>query len=233
MLQRIMFVTTAPWICLALAGCQRQEAREPGAPTAAIVATPLPTLTPAPETPFSPASANPHVKIETSMGTMYVELYPDKAPITVENFMRYVKEGHYDGTIFHRVMPDFMIQGGGFTPNMVEKKGHEPIKNEADNGLRNSRGTIAMARTQDVDSATAQFYINVVDNAGLDHSEGNFGYAVFGRVVSGMDVADRIRHVSTGRRGMHENVPTAPVIIRKVSVLSPQRATTKPETQPS
>jgi len=170
---------------------------------------------------LSPVAAqekNPVVVMSTSLGIIKIELYQDKAPITVKNFLRYVDEKHYDGTIFHRVIPDFMIQGGGFAPGMKEKQTHDPINNEAGNGLANKRGTIAMARTNEPDSATAQFFINVVDNAGLDRAKARdkVGYAVFGRVIVGMDVADRIVGVDTGRRGGHENVPVQDVIIRSV-----------------
>jgi cyclophilin family peptidyl-prolyl cis-trans isomerase len=166
---------------------------------------------------------NPVVLLETSMGNVKVELYPDKAPITVKNFLMYVKEGHYDGLVFHRVIRDFMIQGGGFTPDMKEKRpAHPPIRNEAGNGLRNDRGTIAMARTAVVDSATAQFFINVVNNDFLNHTNKTpqgFGYAVFGKVVEGMDVVDKIRNVSTGSAGRFQDVPKDHVAILKASVV--------------
>ncbi|MBF0154279.1 MAG: peptidyl-prolyl cis-trans isomerase [Magnetococcales bacterium] len=155
------------------------------------------------------------VVLTTSMGDITVELDAAKAPITVKNFLTYVDEGFYDGTIFHRVIPSFMAQCGGMLPDMKEKKGHSPIKNEADNGLKNVRGTLAMARTQVVDSATSQFFINVADNAFLDHGGRDFGYAVFGRVVAGMDVVDKIVGVPTGNRGGHQNVPVQPVTIVK------------------
>jgi len=158
----------------------------------------------------------PVVAIDTSMGTIKAELWPDKSPVTVRNFLRYVDERHYDGTIFHRVKPRFMVQGGGFTPAMAEKPTHEPIANEADNGVRNRRGTLAMARTEAVHSATAQFFINTVDNAGLDHNVQGFGYAVFGKVIEGLDVVDRIERVETHTVGGHENVPVQTVLIRSV-----------------
>ncbi len=158
----------------------------------------------------------PVVAIDTSMGTIKAELWPDKSPVTVRNFLRYVDEKHYDGTIFHRVKPRFMVQGGGFTPAMAEKPTHEPIANEADNGVRNRRGTLAMARTEAVHSATAQFFINTVDNAGLDHNVQGFGYAVFGKVIEGLDVVDRIERVETHTVGGHENVPVQTVLIRSV-----------------
>jgi peptidyl-prolyl cis-trans isomerase A (cyclophilin A) len=153
------------------------------------------------------------------MGEIEIELYRDKAPISVKNFLNYVKKGFYNGTIFHRVMPGFMIQGGGFTRSMQQKLTDDPIKNEADNGLSNKRGTVAMARTQFKDSATAQFFINLVNNGYLDHkSELRFGYCVFGKVVKGMDVVDRIARVQTQTRGMHANVPVSPVMIQSVTV---------------
>jgi cyclophilin family peptidyl-prolyl cis-trans isomerase len=164
----------------------------------------------------------PVVLLETSMGDIKVELYPDKAPITVKNFLAYVNEGHYDGLVFHRVIRGFMIQGGGFTPDMKEKRpAHPPIRNEAGNGLRNERGTIAMARTAVVDSASAQFFINVVNNDFLNHKNETpqgFGYAVFGKVIEGMDVVDNIRNVPTGSVKMFQDVPREPVTIRKASV---------------
>jgi cyclophilin family peptidyl-prolyl cis-trans isomerase len=165
----------------------------------------------------------PVVLLETSMGNIKVELYPDKAPITVDNFLFYVKEGHYDGLVFHRVIKDFMIQGGGFTPDMKEKRpSRSPIKNEAGNGLANDRGTIAMARTNVVDSATAQFFINTVKNDFLNHVDETprgYGYAVFGKVIEGMDVVDKIRNVPTGRFGMFQDVPSKPVTINKATII--------------
>jgi cyclophilin family peptidyl-prolyl cis-trans isomerase len=164
-------------------------------------------------------SKNPVVAMKTSEGTIRIELWADKAPITVKNFLQYADEGAYDGTIFHRVINDFMIQGGGFTPNMQQKPTHEPIKNEAATDLKNARGTIAMARTNVVDSATSQFFINVKDNDFLDHkneSPAGFGYAVFGKVIEGMDVIDKIKVVPTTRSGMHQDVPAKPIIIESV-----------------
>ncbi len=161
------------------------------------------------------------VTMETSMGKIELELDDAKAPKTVANFIAYVKAAHYDGTIFHRVIPNFMIQGGGFTKEMDQKKTNDPIKNEADNGLKNLRGTIAMARTMVVDSATSQFFINLVDNGFLDFRGPHpsmYGYAVFGKVTSGMDVVDKIAAVRTGNHGMHQNVPVEPVTIKKVTV---------------
>jgi len=166
-------------------------------------------------------SDNPQITLETSKGTIVLELYPDEAPKTVANFLNYARWGHYDGTIFHRVIPDFMIQGGGFTPKMKEKLTEMSIENEADNGLRNDRGTVAMARTQDPHSATAQFFIITKDNAFLNHKsktpEG-WGYTVFGKVTQGMEVVDAISKVDAGNRGSMANVPVEPVIIKKVTV---------------
>lgn len=168
------------------------------------------------------AGKNPVVLIETSMGNIKVELYPDRAPITVENFLSYVNAGFYNGTIFHRVINNFMIQGGGFTEDMLPKATKSPIKNEANNGLKNSRGTIAMARTMIIDSATAQFFINQRDNNFLDHRDNSmqgFGYAVFGRVTEGMDVVDKIASVRTGTVKGFQNVPLTPVVIKSVKLL--------------
>ncbi len=160
------------------------------------------------------------VRLATSMGDIVVELDAAKAPKTVDNFIKYVKAGHYNGTIFHRVIPTFMIQGGGMTPDMKEKTTREAIPLEARNGLANDRGTIAMARTMDPNSATAQFFINVNDNAFLnaDKARDGNGYAVFGKVVSGMDVVDKIRAVPTSSKGPHDDVPTTPVIIKRATV---------------
>jgi len=153
------------------------------------------------------------IRFETSLGTFTVEVDAGSAPVSSENFLRYVDDGHFDGTVFHRVIPGFMIQGGGFKADMSQKPTLKPIANEAANGLRNRRGSLAMARTNDVNSATAQFFINLVDNAFLDHKPGNFGYAVFGRVVDGMDVVDKIAAVKTGRRQGHDDVPIEPVVV--------------------
>ncbi|HEY8504584.1 MAG TPA: peptidylprolyl isomerase, partial [Gemmataceae bacterium] len=163
-------------------------------------------------------AANPVVVMETNHGTIKIELFADKAPITVKNFLQYVDDKHYDNTIFHRVIENFMIQGGGFEPGMKEKKTRPPIKNEAGNGLSNERGTIAMARTPDPDSATAQFFINVRDNKGLDRANAadGVGYAVFGRVIEGMEVVDKIKKVETGVKGGHRDVPVKDVIIKSV-----------------
>jgi peptidyl-prolyl cis-trans isomerase A (cyclophilin A) len=162
----------------------------------------------------------PRVALETSEGKIVVELAPQAAPKTVDNFLSYVKSGHYDGTVFHRVIPGFMIQGGGFTADMKEKPTRGTIPLESRNGLKNQRGALAMARRGDPDSASAQFFINVVDNAGLDYPnpDGN-GYAVFGKVVEGMDVVDKIRAAPTDSRGAHQNVPVAPITIKTARVV--------------
>jgi len=160
------------------------------------------------------------VKLATTAGDVVIELDAAKAPKTVDNFLQYVKAGHYDGTVFHRVIENFMIQGGGMTPDMKEKTTRAPIPLESRNGLNNDRGTVAMARTSDPNSATAQFFINVKDNDFLNAArsrDGN-GYAVFGKVVAGMDVVDQIRKVPTGSKGPHENVPVQPVVINKASI---------------
>lgn len=169
---------------------------------------------------LSAFAANPKIVIKTSKGEIEVELFQDKAPITVKNFLSYVDKGHYKGTIFHRVMDGFMIQGGGMDKDMKEKSTAAPIKNEADNGLKNEVGTLAMARTNEVDSATAQFFINVVDNPSLDHSSKDargYGYAVFGKVTKGMPVVNQIKAVKTGSRFPHENVPLEPVVILDIT----------------
>lgn len=164
----------------------------------------------------------PTVILHTNHGAITLELFEDKAPESVKNFIQYARDGHYDGTLFHRVIPNFMIQGGGFDSDFNQKPTREPIQNEADNGLPNVRGSIAMARTNDPHSATSQFFINVTDNAFLDHrskaSGQTWGYAVFGQVIEGMDVVDSIRHVDTGRHGMHADVPREPVIIERVEI---------------
>jgi peptidyl-prolyl cis-trans isomerase A (cyclophilin A) len=164
---------------------------------------------------------NPIAVIETSKGTIEAELYADKAPISTKNFVDYAKSGHYDGTIFHRVIPNFMIQGGGFTPDMKQKETKAPIKNEAGNGLTNERGTLAMARTAVVDSATSQFFVNHRANDFLNHKDKSmqgFGYAVFGKVLSGMKVVDEIANVERGSKGGHEDVPLEPVVIQSVKI---------------
>jgi peptidyl-prolyl cis-trans isomerase A (cyclophilin A) len=170
--------------------------------------------------PAAGQGSNPRVALDTSMGQIVVELDPAKAPKSVENFLAYVESGFFDGTIFHRVIPGFMIQGGGFTADMDRKPTRAPIENEASNGLSNGRGTLAMARTSDPNSATAQFFINTVDNArNLDPAPGSAGYAVFGKVVEGMDVVDQISGVRTTRKSMMADVPVEPVVIEKASVV--------------
>ena len=162
------------------------------------------------------------IKLHTSLGVITLELDAEKAPVTVQNFVDYVQSGHFDGTIFHRVIDGFMIQGGGFTTNMSQKSTKDPIKNEANNGLKNDRGTIAMARTSDPHSATAQFFINVADNDFLNfksESTQGWGYCVFGKVVEGLDVIDAIRAVKTGRSGFHQDVPVEPIAIDKAEVV--------------
>jgi len=170
-------------------------------------------------------TANPMVIVKTTLGDFTIELYPDKAPITIENFINYVDKKFYDGTIFHRVIPNFMIQGGGFLPDMTQKDPGAPIKNEAANGLKNEKYTIAMARTNVIDSATCQFFINVADNPGLDHkdkTQRGFGYAVFGKVIEGTAIVEAIKGARTTTKGMHENVPVKPVIIYSIRVIEPE-----------
>jgi len=173
------------------------------------------TAAPSPASPSRPGP--PVVLMQTSLGDLRIELNPAKAPLTVENFLAYVRSGHYDGTTFHRVMPGFMIQGGGFGPDLEPRPTRPPIRNEARNGLRNFRGTVAMARTRDPNSATAQFFINLRNNPRLDYGMGGAGYAVFGKVVAGMRVVDEIAKVRTHSRGRHRNVPSEAVVIRKIS----------------
>lgn len=163
------------------------------------------------------AANNPQVVINTNFGEIELELNAEKAPESVENFLGYVDADSYTGTIFHRVIPGFMIQGGGFDKNMQKKPNNPPIKNEADNGLKNNRGTVAMARTQAPHSATMQFFINHSDNDFLNHSGRDFGYAVFAKVIRGMDVVDQIAQVKTTTQAMHQNVPTDPVIINSIT----------------
>lgn len=167
----------------------------------------------------TPVLGKEYVTIQTNLGEIKVELYEEKAPTTVSNFLHYVESGYYDGTIFHRVIKNFMIQGGGFTEEMEQKKTLPPIKNEADNGLKNERGTIAMARTNVVDSATSQFFINLKDNDFLNHTSKTprgYGYAVFGKVVEGMNTVDKIGATSTGRKGQFQDVPVEAVVIKSV-----------------
>jgi len=158
------------------------------------------------------------ITIKTNHGDIQVELYDEKAPVTCENFRQYITDGHFAGTIFHRIIPNFMIQGGGFDADMKQKPTRDPIKNEADNGVSNKRGTLAMARTMVVDSATAQFFINLKDNDFLDNGTRDFGYAVFGEVAGGMDVVDKIANVPTGNHGGHQDVPVETVEIVEVSI---------------
>ena len=153
------------------------------------------------------------IRFQTTLGDFTIELMPKEAPVTVENFERYVREEFFDGLIFHRVIPGFVIQGGGLTPDMSQKDNHAPIKNEANNGVKNGRGFLSMARTNDINSATSQFFINLKDNDFLDHKPGSYGYAVFGKVVEGMDVIDQIAAVKTGRRRGHDDVPVEDVLI--------------------
>ena len=204
-----MNVSIAPLVCL----------------LALLIPAAPPKKSPHPATPPKSASAvpagNPRVALQTTKGRIVIELYADKAPKTVKNFLDYVKAGFYNGTIFHRVIPGFMVQGGGFTPDMTEKPTRPPIQNEADNGLRNDRGTIAMARTNDPHSATAQFFINLKDNGFLNHTGKNpqgWGYTVFGRVIEGMDTVDRIAGVKTAPGRISEAVPQEAVVIEKATV---------------
>jgi len=177
-------------------------------------ATASPAAVPSPR----PTPSGPVVVLETSLGRIRIGLYDDKSPVSTENFLKYVRKGHYNGTIFHRVMPNFMIQGGGMTPDMTEKPTDAPIRNEARNGVRNSRGTVAMARTNDPNSATSQFFINLKDNAFLDFGIRGAGYSVFGEVLEGMDVVDKIAAVPTTRRSQQDDVPVTPVLITSAKV---------------
>ena len=174
------------------------------------------------ETPEAQTTEYPTVILHTNHGAITLELFEEQAPQSVANFVQYARDGHYDGTLFHRVISNFMIQGGGFDTDFDQKPTRDPIENEADNGLANKRGTVAMARTNDPHSATSQFFINVTDNEFLNHrskaSGQTWGYAVFGRVVDGMDVVDTIRQVETGRRGRHQDVPVEDVIIERVEL---------------
>jgi peptidyl-prolyl cis-trans isomerase A (cyclophilin A) len=171
--------------------------------------------------PIRPAPGNPVVVVATSMGDITIELFKDQAPISVENFLQYMKEGFYSGTIFHRVIPGLVIQGGGFTADLTEKPTRGPIQNEATNGLSNARGTVAMARTRVLRSATSQFFINVANNSQFNHrgySSEDFGYAVFGRVIDGMPVVDKIAAVDTGSRNGMEDVPVTAVVIKTITL---------------
>ena len=159
------------------------------------------------------------IKIKTTSGDIEIKLYEEEAPISSENFKSYVKDGFFEGTIFHRVIPNFMVQGGGMTENMENKSTNAPIKNEANNGKKNLRGTLAMARTMEIDSATSQFFINLVDNSFLDHGDRDFGYAVFGEVTDGMDIVDEIASSATGSKMGHQDVPIEPITISEVSFI--------------
>jgi peptidyl-prolyl cis-trans isomerase A (cyclophilin A) len=161
------------------------------------------------------------ILFETTLGDFKIEFFEKEAPLSVANFRKYIDGGFFNGTIFHRIVPGFVIQGGGFTEDMTQKKTEAPIKNEADNGLKNSRGALSMARTNDINSATSQFFVNLKDNDFLDHSRGNFGYAVFARVVEGMDVVDKIAAVETGRKRGFDDVPVESVIMKSVRKVDP------------
>jgi cyclophilin family peptidyl-prolyl cis-trans isomerase len=179
-------------------------------------------------------ASNPKVEFRTSLGTFVIDLYPENAPQTVENFLQYVKEGFYNGTVFHRVIPGFMVQGGGFTRNLQQKPTRPAIRNEAGNGLRNAVGTVAMARTKDPHSATAQFFVNVADNDFLDFKspdEEGYGYTVFARVSAGMDVIQKILQVPTATVGAHQNVPRTPVLIESSRLIEAAPAKPKPATK--
>ena len=183
----------------------------------------------------SAADVSNQVKIETSLGDIVIQLDSAAAPVTVANFLSYVQSGFYDSTIFHRVIPGFMVQGGGYNAAMTEKKTQAPIQNEAGNGLKNDRGTVAMARTNDPNSATAQFFINVVNNGFLNHTANTpdgWGYCVFGKVIKGMDVVDSIVKTPTGNRGPFSDVPVTPIVINKASVVAGASATAKPKSDP-
>ena len=199
-------------LTLAQAASQAKAPAQAPAVAPAVVATPKPT----PRGPFVSLEVT---QGRQALGTIVIALNREKAPISVENFLQYVKAGHYDGTVFHRVMPGFMIQGGGYTPELEERPTRPAIKNEGRNGLRNSRGTVAMARISDPNSATSQFFINVRDNHRLDFGISGAGYAVFGEVVDGMDVADRIAATPVTTRGQHQNAPQTSVVIRRVREL--------------
>jgi cyclophilin family peptidyl-prolyl cis-trans isomerase len=180
--------------------------------------------------PMVPAkTANPMVLVKTNMGLFKIELYPKEAPITVANFLHYVDKKFYDGTIFHRVIPGFVIQGGGSDKNMMQKTTLPPIKNEATNGLKNLKGTLSMARTGEINSATSQFFVNLVDNAALDHvSDAKYGYAVFGKVVEGFEVVEKIATVKTTTKGPYQDVPETPVIMESVTRVLPEKAPAPP-----
>jgi cyclophilin family peptidyl-prolyl cis-trans isomerase len=215
-----MLAATGLVVTIGCGGGAPPPAEEP-APAAEAPAAPAEE--PAAETAPAPTGTSPMVEMRTNLGTMRIELYPDKAPKTVENFLQYARDGFYDGTVFHRVIEGFMIQGGGFAPDMTEKETRPPIENEASNGLKNVRGSVAMARTNDPHSASSQFFINTVDNPGLDFTAETvqgYGYAVFGQVVEGLETLDAIKKVSTGSRGGHDDVPMNPVVIESVRILN-------------
>lgn len=225
MIQRLLLALALmlPAFALAQAPAAKPTAK---AATKAVAAkpaakTPAKTEAKADATTSAEAQSPAKVLLKTSLGDITLELYADKAPKSVENFLTYVKLGFYDGTVFHRVIANFMIQGGGFTPDLRQKKTRAPVANESKNGLSNLRGTLAMARTADPNSATAQFFINTVDNPRLDYAgDANPGYCVFGKVVSGLDVVDKIRAVQTGAQGpFPSDVPTTPVLIEKATLL--------------
>jgi len=213
-----MNVSIASLVCL-LAISASAAAAAP--PKSAKPAAPKKSPAAAQKAPAVPAG-NPRVALDTSKGRIVIELFADKAPKTVKNFLDYVKAGHYNGTIFHRVIPGFMVQGGGFTASLIEKPTRKPIQNEADNQELNQRGTLAMARTSDPNSATSQFFINVANNGFLNFrskTPEGWGYAVFGKVTEGMDVVDAIVQVPTTTKGMLENLPNTPVVIQKATIL--------------
>lgn len=216
MLKRLLFALALLVPTFALAQAPASPAK-PATTKAAPKAAKSTTTAPAAEAPAAP----PKVQLHTSLGDITIELYADKAPKSVENFLTYVKSGFYDGTIFHRVIADFMVQGGGFTRDLRQKPTRAAIPIESKNGLSNLRGTVAMARTADPNSATAQFFINTVDNPRLDYAgDANPGYAVFGKVIAGLDVVDKIRAVPTGAQGpFRSDVPLTPVVIEKATVL--------------
>jgi len=206
-------------LAIATCGCSGKGGTASPPAKAAPAIEQKPTTQEEPKVPAKPAPARPVVIIETSMGTIKAELWPDLAPETAANFLRYVDEKFYDGLIFHRVIPGFMIQGGGFMSDMREKPAGTAIRNEAAATLRNDRGTLAMARTNQVNSATSQFFINLVNNDALNHKDGTpqgFGYCAFGKVTEGMDVVDEIAKVQTGNRPPHQNVPVEPVVIKTI-----------------
>ena len=210
-----------PIVCTLLVAFLASVVPQAGKPLPARPAQGKPDAPQPAAAPLTPAPGNPVVVVSTSLGDITLELFKDKAPVSVENFLQYAREGFYEGTIFHRVKADFMIQGGGFTAEMFEKPTRPAIQNEATNGLKNARGTLAMARTRALRSATSQFYVNVVDNRRLDHtgySPDEFGYAVFGRVLAGMEVVDKIAAVATTSKGEFDDVPETPVLITKVTV---------------